>query len=81
MKAWRKHNQKQAVRIKELQAELEYQYHSQATREKLETQLKEARGFMLQNKTERRGQYAAEVATPSYLLLALFKRVGLWTPG
>ena len=80
MKAWRKHNQKQTARIQELQQDLQYQYHSQAARDKIEAQLKEAQGFYLSNKHERRTQYAAEVATPSYLLLALFKRVGLWTP-
>jgi hypothetical protein len=34
----------------------------------------------LRNKVERRGQYAAEVAAPSYLLIAILKRIDLWTP-
>jgi hypothetical protein len=81
MKAWRKHNQKQTARIKELEAELEHSYLSTQERENLEAKIKETRSFRLRNKHERRTQFAAEVATPSYLLLALFKRVGLWTPG
>lgn len=80
MKAWRKHNQKQATIIQNLEAELSYEYWTKTERKKLEEKLKQARGFRLRNKTERRTQYAAEVATPSYLLLALFERVGLWMP-
>lgn len=80
MKAWRKHNQKQATVIQSLEDDLNYKYWPEEERKKLEEKLKQARGFMLRNKTERRSQYAAEVAAPSYLLLALFKRVGLWTP-
>ena len=79
MKAWRKHNQKQATIIRNLEEERTY-YCSETELKKVDAKLKKARGFLLRTKHERRTQYAAEVATPSYLLLALFKRVGLWTP-
>ena len=86
MKAWRKHNQKQSARVQVLERRLELEKtfvsYTTDTKEvdKLQLQIKEAQGFRLRTKHERRTQYAAEVATPSYLLLALFKRVGLWTP-
>jgi phosphoenolpyruvate synthase/pyruvate phosphate dikinase len=79
MKAWRKHNQKQAAKIQQIREELEY-YNTPDERKRLEAKLKQEQNFKLTTKHERRTQYSAEVATPSYLLLAMFKRVGLWIP-
>ena len=80
MKAWRKHNQKQATAIQQLTSEMTWYPVNSEYRKTLQQKLDRAKGLKLRNKIERRGQYAAEVATPSYLLLALFKRVGLWKP-
>ena len=80
MKAWRKHNQKQATAIQQLTSEMTWYPVNSEYRKTLQQKLDRAKGLKLRNKIERRGQYAAEVAPPSYLLLALFKRVGLWKP-
>jgi Fe-S cluster biosynthesis and repair protein YggX len=80
MKAWRKHNQKQTALIQELSDEIAWYPTNSEQRKLIQQNIDRAKGLKLRNKTERRGQYAAEVATPSYLLLALLQRIDLWTP-
>jgi hypothetical protein len=80
MKAWRKHNQKQASIIQQLSGELTWYSADSEYRKTLQQKLDRAKGLKLRNKVERRGQYAAEVAAPSYLLIAILKRIDLWTP-
>ena len=82
MKAWRKNNQEASAKVKAVTQKLNY-YRQYAIKDHpeipiLEQKLKAAK-FQHLTRHQRRTHFAAEVAQPSYLLLALFKRVGLWT--
>jgi len=90
MKAWRLHNMQQTAKIKQLQIRLDacnhvlklYPYASwyKEEAEKLQEKIKQTKGFYLRTKTERRGQFAAEVVSPSQLLWKLFKHAGYQVP-
>ena len=76
MKAWRLHNMKIAAKVKAIKAELTlFSFYPEEV-ERLEAELKETQ-FMRLKRGERRTHFAAEVATPSPILWALFKNAGM----
>jgi hypothetical protein len=85
MKAWRKHNQKIASRIQELQFERAvdmwvYKNPKHEVIQEHNKKIAEKKKEYLRTKTERRGHFQTTATFPGNLLLALFKKAGLPTP-
>lgn len=82
MKAWRQHNAKQTVKLRELEEELSWYAHRPDHPEalKLRKQIKDTRSYYLLTKTERQGQYSKSVAPISSLMWALLKHGGYKVP-
>jgi len=79
MKAWRKHNQDLTTKIAEIDEELRW-YNPKEEIKRLNEKRKQLKGLYLNTKTERRGQFAAEVSQPSTILFPLFHNIGLPVP-
>jgi len=80
MKAWRLHNMQQTATLQYLQKMHAMYGFWPEEQEKIAMKIKQVKGFYLRTKTERRGQFAAEVASPSQLLWKLFKHAGYQVP-
>lgn len=79
MKAWRKHNSELTTKIREIETELQHTY-AESEKQLLEQRRAQLSRLYLRTKTERRGQFAAEVAQPSQNLYILFMAAGLPVP-